>query len=146
MGMDYNSLRQSNIFYGTIYYVTWTTLMALVLVNVFIAILSEGFAAVQEENRKLAPEKFSIGTFLPLMNSALWRKVSGKVFKVIDKNNDGFLSKEELVEVHGERGATEMLEIFDQDGDRKLDMNEVREMYDSQRTNLVLGYEPRVFY
>jgi len=136
--MDYASLRQSNIFYGTMYYVTWTILMTLILVNVFIAILSEGFAAVQEENRKLAPEKFSIGMFLPKMNSVFWRKLRGKIFKAIDKDNDGFLSKRELADVHGERGATQMLEIFDQDGDGKLNLNEVKDMYDSQRTNLVI--------
>jgi len=128
--MDYDALRQSNIFFGTIYYVTWTVLMILILVNVFIAILSDGYAETQEENKKFSNEKFTIGMFLPKKDTVFIKKLQTMIFREVDENKDGFLSKEELEKAHGTMEAKQIIDNFDLDGDGKINEAEAVEMFD----------------
>ncbi len=53
-------------------------------------------------------------------------KVS-KRFEKIDKNSDGLLSKEEMIEAHRDRIDKLFLE-FDKNGDKKLSKKELRAM------------------
>jgi len=119
--MDYESLKQSNFSAASIYYVSWTLAILLVLVNVIVAILSEGFEQVQEENRA-APEEdnFIFGKFIP----GYLRKLM--IFHNIDANDDGFLSAEELasanqITIHD---AQEIIDKYDDNNDGKMDMAE----------------------
>ncbi len=49
--MGYENLAISNGTLGPLYYVVWSVLIVLILLNVFIAILSEAYAQVTEELR-----------------------------------------------------------------------------------------------
>jgi len=128
--MDYDSLRQSNIMCGTIYYVTWTILMLLVLVNVFVAILTDGYTACQEENKKHEPEKFTLGMFLPSKDTKMMRMIRNLIWKDLDKNQDGLVSEAELALMHGKTDAKAIIDNFDKDGDGNLNEMEFEEMYD----------------
>ena len=50
-----------------------------------------------------------------------------KRFEKIDKNNDGLLSKEEMMEAHRDR-IDKLFFKFDKNGDKKLSKKELREV------------------
>merc|ERR1712142_183694 len=92
--MDYEALKQSSVVAASFYYVTWTLVILLVLVNVIVAILSDGFEKVQEENRKAPDERFIFTRFIPAA-------MRSYVFSYMDSNKDGYLSAEEFALAHG---------------------------------------------
>merc|ERR1712129_125697 len=47
--LDYEKLRNSNKFLGSLYYILWSILMILILANVFIAILSDAYSTISNE-------------------------------------------------------------------------------------------------
>lgn len=129
--MDYDSLKQSNVTAGTIYYITWTLLMLLILVNVFIAILSDGFSDAQQEKNESQEE-----SVLPLMFlRSIPKKFRGILFGLLDENKDGLLDKSEIAKAHGinEDEAAEIIERFDKDNDGKFDEKEFNEFYESKQ-------------
>lgn len=130
--MDYGILQQSNNMWGTIYYVSWTFLMFLVLVNVFVAILTDGYAACQEENKRLEPEKFTIGMFLPNKDTVMMRKIRSLIFREVDKDKDGILTAAELTSAHGKEEAKAILQIYDKDGDGNINEAEFEQMYEQK--------------
>jgi len=121
--MDYEALKQSSISTGTLYYVSWTLIIVLVLVNVVVAILSEGFEEVQEENKN-SPEEFTLTKFIPKS----FRKL---IFQKIDTNQDGFLDEYEFAAAHGidVKKAKEIIEKYDVNNDGKMDMAEFDRYY-----------------
>lgn len=128
--MDYDALKQSNVTAGTIYYITWTLLMLLILVNVFIAILSDGFSDAQEEKNQNQEE-----SVLPLMFIKSIPKSFRKIlFSVLDENNDGFLDKGEIARAQGvsEDQAAKIIEQFDKNNDGKVDEQEFNEFYENK--------------
>jgi len=128
--MDYDALNQANVTAGTIYYMTWTLLMLLILVNVFIAILSDGFAEAQEEKTQSQEESVLPLLFLKSMPNVLQKML----FDMIDVNKDGYLDKSEIAKNEGitEDEAAKRIEVFDQDHDGKLDEAEFDNFYDSK--------------
>merc|ERR1719184_349141 len=122
--MDYEALRQSSVVAASIYYVSWTLLILLVLVNVIVAILSDGFEKVQEENKEAPDEKFTFTKFIP-------HPIRQMIFHHMDSNNDGYLSAEEFALAHGidEKEAKEIIQKYDTDGDGRLDEQEFSSYY-----------------
>jgi len=125
--MNYDALKQSNVTAGTIFWITWTLLMILILVNVFIAILSDGFAEAQEEKREAEEE-----SVLPLM---FMRSIPGPfrkiLFGLIDENKDGYIDKKEMAKAYGvseEQGA-KIIADADTNKDGKLDEEEFDRFY-----------------
>jgi len=117
--MDYEALIQANVTAGTIYYMIWTLLMFLILVNVFIAILSDGFAEAQEEKTQSKEE-----SVLPLLFiSSIPNKLRKILFDMIDANKDGLLDKSEIAKHEGitEDEAAIQIKRFDKNNDGKLD-------------------------
>merc|ERR1711920_905944 len=128
--MDYDALNQANVTAGTIYYMTWTLLMLLILVNVFIAILSDGFAEAQEEKTQSQEE-----SVLPLLfMKSMPNVIRNMVFNMIDDDKDGYLDKSEIAKNQGitEEEAAKQIEAFDTDHDGKLDDKEFDNFYDSK--------------
>jgi len=117
--MDYDALRQSSVVAASIYYVSWTLLILLVLVNVIVAILSDGFEKVQEENRKAPDERFIFTRFIPAAMRSM-------VFNYMDSNKDGFLTAEEFANAHGieKKEAENIIAKYDANGDGVLDAEE----------------------
>jgi len=115
--MDYDSLRQSNIVAGGIYYVCWTLTMALILVNVFVAIVTQGYEEAQEDCNEDGETTFS--KFLPV-------HIRERIFSHTDVDKCGHLDAAELAKAHGFtlKEAREIVEKYDTDNDGKLDMNE----------------------
>jgi len=129
--MDYAALQKSNIFVGTIYYVSWTVLMILVLVNVFIAILSDGYSEAQEDIKEEHENTFELlGKGNPLMNL-----FSSKFFDFLDKDRDGRVSHAELALEIGHEQARELISAYDRDGDGMLDKAEHEKMYEIETTD-----------
>jgi len=128
--MDYDALNQANVTAGTIYYMTWTLLMLLILVNVFIAILSDGFAEAQEEKTQSQEESVLPLLFMKSMPNVI-RKM---VFDMIDDDKDGYLDKSEIAKNQGitEAEAARQIEAFDKDNDGKLSVKEFDKFYDSK--------------
>jgi len=128
--MDYDALIQANVTAGTIYYMTWTLLMLLILVNVFIAILSDGFAEAQEEKTQSNEESVLPLLFIRSMPSKL-RKM---LFDMIDVDKDGLLDKSEIAKSQGitEEEAAKQINDFDRDRDGKLDEAEFDNFYESK--------------
>jgi len=122
--MDYEALKQSNVMAASLYYVSWTLVILLVLVNVIVAILSEGFETVQEENRAAPEEKFIFTKFIP-------HALRNVLFSYMDSNKDGYLSVEEFATAHGisTEEATEIVKKYDSDNDGQLDANEFKAYY-----------------
>jgi len=125
--MDYDALKQSNVTAGTIYWITWTLLMILILVNVFIAIFSDGFAEAQAEKRDAEDE-----SVLPLM---FMRSIPGPfrkiLFRLIDEDKDGYIDKKEMAKACGvseEQGA-QLIAVADTNRDGKLDEEEFDRFY-----------------
>jgi len=125
--MDYEGLKQSNVTAGTIYYMTWTLLMLLILVNVFIAILSDGFSEAQEE-------KNQDESVLPMILKSIPRPLQKILFGMLDENNDGFLDKKEIARAEGikEDEAAKIIEKFDKNNDGKVDEEEFNAFYESK--------------
>jgi len=117
--MDYEALRQSSVVAASIYYVSWTLLILLVLVNVIVAILSDGFEKVQEENRKAPDERFIFTRFIPAA-------MRSYVFSYMDSNKDGYLSAEEFALAHGieKKEAEDIIAKYDINGDGLMDAEE----------------------
>jgi len=117
--MDYEALRQSNVVAASIYYVSWTLLILLVLVNVIVAILSDGFEKVQEENRNAPDERFIFTRFIPAA-------MRSYVFSFMDSNKDGYLSAEEFADAHGIelKEAADIIAKYDVNGDGLMDEKE----------------------
>jgi len=117
--MDYEALRQSSVVAASIYYVSWTLLILLVLVNVIVAILSDGFEKVQEENRKAPDERFIFTRFIPAA-------MRSYVFNYMDANNDGYLSAGEFALAHGieKKEAEDIIAKYDINGDGLMDAEE----------------------
>lgn len=128
--MDYDALNQANVTAGTIYYMTWTLLMLLILVNVFIAILSDGFAEAQEEKEQSNEESVLPFLFIKSMPN-VFRKM---LFDMIDVNKDGLLDKSEIAKNEGitEEEAANQIKEFDKDNDGKLDEAEFDNFYESK--------------
>jgi len=122
--MDYEALKQSSVVAASIYYVSWTLLILLVLVNVIVAILSDGFEKVQEENRAAPDEKFIFTKFIP---SAL----RTMLFRYMDSDKDGKLSAQEFADAHGidKKEAEAIIEKYDSDNDGMLDEKEFNNYY-----------------
>jgi hypothetical protein len=131
--MDLDSLSTSNKIFGPIFYCSWNLLIILVLANIFIAILSDAYSIVNLETRE---ETFSFGGF---------QDAFGKYFsfltnwKDVDKDGDGHISKEELSTSAGisQVEACSVIEIFDQDGDGKLNENEAQML--RQNTQIIIN-------
>jgi len=122
--MDYDSLKQSNVTAGTIYWITWTLLMVLILVNVFIAILSDGFALAQDEKREVEEE-----SRLPLLLlKSLPGRLRNMLFSIIDETKDGYLDKKEIGAAFGvsEDDAALIIAGADVNNDGKLDKEEFK--------------------
>jgi len=117
--MDYEALRQSSVVAASIYYVSWTLLILLVLVNVIVAILSDGFEKVQEENRKAPDERFIFTRFIPAA-------MRSYVFSYMDSNKDGYLNAEEFALAHGieKKEAEDIIAKYDINGDGLMDEKE----------------------
>jgi len=128
--MDYAALHQSNVTAGTIYYITWTLLMILILVNVFIAILSDGFSEAQEEKNKSEDESLLTVMFL----RSVPRTFRTLLFSVIDEDNDGFLDKGEIARAQGinEDQAEKIIKRFDKNKDGKMDEQEFNDFYNAE--------------
>lgn len=128
--MDYEALNQANVTAGTIYYMTWTLLMLLILVNVFIAIISDGFADAQEEKTQSQEE-----SVLPLLFiRSMPNKLRKMLFDMIDVDKDGLLDKSEIAKSQGitEEEAAKQIDRFDADRDGKLDEEEFDNFYESK--------------
>jgi len=122
--MDYEALKQSSVVAASFYYVSWTLVILLVLVNVIVAILSDGFEKVQEENRAAPDEKFIFTRFIP-------HSIRHMIFHHIDTNKDGFLTAEEFAYAHGipVEEARAIIEKYDANNDGKMDMDEFNHYY-----------------
>jgi len=122
--MDYEALKQSSVSAGTIYYVSWTLVILLVMVNVIVAILTDGYGEVQEENANAPDEKMIFTKFLP----GPLRKF---LFHAMDTNNDGYVDEFELAKSHGidEDEARMIIQRYDSDHDGKMDMEEFNRYY-----------------
>jgi len=122
--MDYEALKQSSVVAASIYYVSWTLLILLVLVNVIVAILSDGFEKVQEENRAAPEEKFIFTRFIP-------HAIRNKMFSHMDTNKDGFLSAEEFANAHSitVEEAQAIIDKYDANNDGKMDIEEFNQYY-----------------
>jgi len=136
--MDYDALHQSNVTAGTIYYITWTLLMLLILVNVFIAILSDGFSDAQEEKDKNNEE-----SLLPVMFlRSVPKRFRTYLFSLLDENRDGYLDKGEIARAEGidEDQAAKLIERFDKDQDGKVGEEEFNDFYENKdrpATNII---------
>jgi len=128
--MDYDALKQANVTAGTIYYMTWTLLMLLILVNVFIAILSDGFAEAQEDKDQSKEESVLPYLFIRSMPQS-FRKI---LFGMIDENKDGLLDKSEIAKAEGinEEEAAVIIEKYDTNNDGKFNEKEFNEFYASK--------------
>jgi len=122
--MDYEALKQSNVTTASFYYVSWTLVILLVLVNVIVAILSDGFEKVQEENRAAPDEKFIFTKFIP-------HSIRQMLFHKMDLNKDGFLTAEEFAHAHGIKveEATAIIDKYDNNNDGKMDIDEFSSYY-----------------
>lgn len=116
--MDYDSLKQSSVVVGAIFYVSWTLTMLLILVNVFVAILSEGYEDVQDENRESEEGEFQIKRMFSLVKSM--------IFHSFDLDNDGHIDEHELAKAHGleSEEAKEIIDKFDTSNKGALDKKE----------------------
>jgi len=129
--MDYDALKQSNVTAGTIYYITWMLLMILILVNVFIAILSDGFSEAQDEKRSGDGEGESL---LVVFFRSIPEPFRNMIFRTIDENNDGHLDKKEIAkvcDVSEEQGA-QLIASADTNKDGKLDEEEFQKFFDNR--------------
>jgi len=122
--MDYEALKQSSVVAASIYYVSWTLVILLVLVNVIVAILSDGFEKVQEENRAAPEERFIFTKFIP----AYLRRM---IFHTMDTNKDGFLTAKEFSSAHSisQDEAQAIIDRYDTNRDGKMDMEEFNQYY-----------------
>jgi len=135
--MDFDVLFQSSAITGTLYYMTWTLLMVLILANVFIAILSDGFSEAQVEANQTKEE-----SVLPLMFiRAMPKTFRTLLFSVLDENNDGFLDKGEIARAQGitEDEAAKIIEPFDKNNDGKVDEHELDIFYNQGKTDDAAG-------
>jgi len=118
--MDYEALNRSHITVGSIYYVTWTTLMFLVLVNVFVAILTDGYSAAQTWSKE---QDENIPEWLIQIKG-----IYSNIFNDLDANNDAMISLDELTKVKGSEEAKRKISAYDEDGDGMLNKEEFMKM------------------
>jgi len=120
--MDYDSLKRSSIVGGNIYYVTWTLIMLLILVNVFVAILTQGYEDAQEDCNEDTERMFR--KFIP----GFIRK---SIFQTIDIDKSGYLDAAELSRIHGITldEAKKIIAKYDTNNDGKCDLDEFSQYY-----------------
>merc|ERR1712129_321694 len=140
--LDYEKLRNSNKFLGSLYYILWSILMILILANVFIAILSDAYSTISNEEdeedlidsikRNLAESMVKIKRKSKALTTMIsWKRKSTKnIFADTDKDKDGVLSSNEIASSMqvSRAKAREIIQQFDEDKDGMLNPSEVRQL------------------
>ena len=138
--MDYDALTNSNRMLGNMFYVVWSILMIMILANVFIAILSEAYASISDDEddgqpilRRLTS---SINSRIHHLKHSIaapfgWNSKSTlSVFNQTDSNRDGRLDTNEIADALNldDRGAEDIIDRFDEDGDHQLNQQELHRL------------------
>merc|ERR1711991_613482 len=145
--MPYDELVHSNRIFGSMFFFFWSILMILILVNVFIAILSEAYTQVADE---LAEEKIKLNISFnknsvfkraSSVYNSLEKFVHNNVFKSLDTNKDDHVDADELAAIKNidKEQATSIIERLDTDGNMKLDKNEFQNLDDQVLTEIISG-------
>ncbi len=130
--MDVQLLTNSSLIIGPIFFVFWSLLMILILANVFIAILSDAYNAIniEQKDEKLNISKTLSKTYKDFITS-LKQNISIKsTFSDIDKNNDGQVNAIELQKTTGlkRKDAQNVINMFDTDNDGNLNQQEMNKL------------------
>jgi len=130
--MDVQLLTNSSLIIGPIFFVFWSLLMILILANVFIAILSDAYNAIniEQKDEKLNISKTLSKTYKDFITS-LKQNISIKsTFSDIDKNNDGQVNAIELQKTTGlkQKDAQNVINMFDTDNDGNLNQQEMNKL------------------
>lgn len=130
--MDVELLSNSSLIIGPIFFVFWSLLMILILANVFIAILSDAYNAINTEQKD---EKFNISktlskTYKDFITSIKQNISIKSTFSEIDKNNDGQVNAIELQKTTGlkQKDAQTVINMFDTNNDGNLNKQEMNEL------------------
>jgi hypothetical protein len=103
--LDYDTLYDANRVVGPIFYITFYTLMLLILVNVFVAILGDAHQTIRQEDQEKedeeAPDPLVVG-MSSVFAAMSGKPVSSATFEsALDSTMaDGFCDLEELVSRH----------------------------------------------
>jgi tellurite resistance protein len=130
--MDVELLTNSSLIIGPIFFVFWSLLMILILANVFIAILSDAYNAINTEQKdeKLNISKTLSKTYKDFITSIKQNISIKSTFSEIDKNNDGQVNAIELQKTTGlkQKDAQTVINMFDTDNDGNLNKQEMTEL------------------
>lgn len=58
--LDYSALSEANRLFGPLYYICYYVIVLLVLINVFLAIINDAYAVVNEKEKDLEPSQSSV--------------------------------------------------------------------------------------
>lgn len=147
---DYDELWESNRILAPLLFTMFVILVVLILMNIFLAILNDAFAAVSERQKRAQNLG---GIFKALFFKKVLRRQMDEMLADIDKaatlhnnealmdkidyNGDGFLDAGELeqllrqTKLYEHFSVKELMQRFDTDGDGKLSGNEIAEMNDA---------------
>jgi hypothetical protein len=125
--LPYENLANSSRTFGSAYFVLWSLLMALVLANVFIALLSEAYGEVRSELQKKPDEGF-FGLFngrVEKMSKYVKSLANGRMADV-DADGDGQVDVKELMQKTEwpEAKARAFIDKYDVDGNGTLSTQE----------------------
>eukprot|EP01006_Ploeotia_vitrea_P041182 TRINITY_DN66490_c3_g8_i1.p1 TRINITY_DN66490_c3_g8~~TRINITY_DN66490_c3_g8_i1.p1 ORF type:complete len:1068 (-),score=605.24 TRINITY_DN66490_c3_g8_i1:683-3847(-) len=146
--MDYQALSDSNRIYGPLYFITFQVTILLILVNVFLAIITDAYSIVREENENDAEAAKELNVFRSALKSIksvfsvkrLTKAGQEKARQLVeslrsaDMDSDNKVSRDELIATFMEAGASKaaaeeeadaLLLMFDQNKDGQLDKAEL---------------------
>lgn len=148
--IDYDAVAESSVVFGSIFYCLWGMLMLLILSNLFIAILTDAFAAVKSEQQdgesifseiKSLKARFSrkptklLGKAKTVTNWISRHASMQTAFASADKNDDKELNVEELAEAMqvSTPMAQHLMDEFDIDGNDQLSENEISALLENAK-------------
>jgi len=148
--MDYDAVSNSNRVLGNLFYVVWSLIMIMILANVFIAILSEAYATITDEddddelfdrfkssisNRIVAIKEHALSTIAGHATLQKWtskwtKRNTADIMRDADRNQDGRLSTSEIANALNldKEKAAQIIKQFDVDGDRKIGAEELHQL------------------
>jgi hypothetical protein len=144
---------------GRVYFVLWTSLTGIILLNFIVGIMGESYNQVVKEEQENKSELDTLDIILVKAKSAVGVEPDLSVFVNMDErldkadeDGDGKTSVAELRKVLGAdmakmfpgKTAEEVMAMFDKDGTGQLDLAEVQEMKESfkSRSQAPVRQEP----
>eukprot|EP01083_Nonionella_stella_P120490 361108_1 len=131
--MDYQSLILSSRFWGSAFYFIWSLLMLLILSNVFIAILVDGYAKVKEDLTDDDAIDFGMKR-MSAHASGIWTRIRSLTASAthddLDEDQDGKISAKELANQSNIsiQRAQDIIDQYDVDNDGQLDRHEFEKL------------------